>query len=226
MRWWVPIVTVPPLIGLLVILGEFRSGDVPPDLWWDYALAAVENRFFVSDGFIRGTMDITLGYLVFVAYGRLRRSALRHHISLRAATYLALGGITVILFSPPFRLYCFLSVGLMSAAILLLPTTQTRLARLLSAEPLPLLGAASFSVYLWHAPMLNIARHFDWMTLERPSFLSCTVFVVGLTGFSIASYFYIELPAQRLLLGSRTSRNTTKDDFTASHPAAVKAQLK
>jgi hypothetical protein len=39
-RWWVPIVTVPPLVGLLVILGEFRSGDVPPDLWWDYALAA------------------------------------------------------------------------------------------------------------------------------------------------------------------------------------------
>ena len=167
----------------------------------DFAHATIEHRFFISDGLIRGVMDISLGTLVYLVYVHLRRSPWRHQVALRAMTYASLGGAAIILFCPSFRLYAFVSVGLISAAILLLPVTQTRLAALLGAGPLPLLGAASFSVYLWHAPLLVIARHFGWMTLEQPTLLSCSVFVAGLTAFSIASYYWIELPAQRWLLG-------------------------
>jgi peptidoglycan/LPS O-acetylase OafA/YrhL len=165
----------------------------------DFAHATIENRFFVSDGLIRGVMDISLGYLVYVAYGHLRRSVWCDHGALRAITYASFGGAVVILFCPSFRLYAFVSVGLMAAAILLLPATLTRLAALLGAGPLPLLGAASFSVYLWHAPLLVMVRHFGWMTLEQPSLPSCGLFVGGLTALSVASYFYLELPAKRLL---------------------------
>jgi peptidoglycan/LPS O-acetylase OafA/YrhL len=173
----------------------------------DFSHAAIENRFFVSDGLIRGLTEISLGYLVFKAYAYLRHSPWRHHAVLKVATYVALAGAAVILFCPPFRLYAFVSVGLMSAAILLLPVTQTRLAGLLGTPPLPLLGAASFSLYLWHAPMLVVARQFGWMTLEHPSIPSSALFVAGVSAFSIASYFYIELPAQRLLLGNRPLSN-------------------
>jgi hypothetical protein len=40
MRWWVPIVIVPPFIGLVWLTVELMLNEVPPEFWWDYTAAA------------------------------------------------------------------------------------------------------------------------------------------------------------------------------------------
>ena len=69
--------------------------------------------------------------------------------------------------------------------------TLTRAGRLLSARPLVFTGLISYSLYLWHWPLLVFARHFairDLTTVERASVLLASV------ALAIASWRFIERP--------------------------------
>ena len=69
--------------------------------------------------------------------------------------------------------------------------TSTHAGRILSARPLVFTGLISYSLYLWHWPLLVFARHFairELTTAERLGLLLASV------GLAIASWRFIERP--------------------------------
>jgi len=99
----------------------------------------------------------------------------------------------------------------LGAALLLAPKVQQSLIdKLLSAQPLVLIGKISFSLYLWHWPVLVFYRHCAYGKMPAHGRL------VALVAVSIAlaalSYLLIEQPFRRL----RPRRTTTVSAALAS----------
>lgn len=66
--------------------------------------------------------------------------------------------------------------------------------RWLSARPLRWIGALSFSLYLWHWPLLVFARH---LLLGQPDALQAGLAVLGAVGLAWASLRWVETPVRR-----------------------------
>ncbi|MDQ2065523.1 acyltransferase family protein [Xinfangfangia sp. CPCC 101601] len=68
--------------------------------------------------------------------------------------------------------------------------TQGMSGRLLTWMPLRLIGLASYSIYLWHQPILSYARLSGWMA--EGSFLSAVFWVAVILGVGFASWVFVE----------------------------------
>ena len=83
------------------------------------------------------------------------------------------------------------------AALLIFAGPDTTTNRLLSLKPAVAVGLISYSLYLWHWPLLAFARyHFD-RPLAWPE-VACLV--IGGVAAAIATYFLVERPARRIEL--------------------------
>ena len=71
---------------------------------------------------------------------------------------------------------------------------STLLGRLLSKRYLVFIGLISYSLYLWHQPVLAFARHYVGESLSNITIL---VLLVISLGISIFSYFFVETPFRR-----------------------------
>ena len=80
-----------------------------------------------------------------------------------------------------------------SAAILLFTTGGTWVHRVLSSPPVVYVGRISYSLYLWHWPVIVLAR-----ALEHSFTIPVPVLVVVIALLSVASYHGIETPTRRM----------------------------
>ena len=66
---------------------------------------------------------------------------------------------------------------------------------ILSSMPLTHLGLISYSLYLWHWPIISFCHHL-FLDLSRP--VVAFVLVILISVFSLASYHFVEKPVRRL----------------------------
>lgn len=157
------------------------SQPAHPDLRWRYSLPAT---FF----------NFTPG--MFLALMRANGARMR----LPGSTVLLAGGValwmvaaTAIRWSEPL---CALGAFLILAAIVL-PVREGAPVRVLSWRPLALVGVASYSLYLWHVPLLR------WLE-EHTGFGTVPLLAVGAVLAVVAagvSYLVVERPFLRLRRG-------------------------
>ncbi|MFO1494088.1 MAG: acyltransferase [Lysobacterales bacterium] len=88
----------------------------------------------------------------------------------------------------------FTALGLLYAALCLGAAGSGRWARWLCANPLMLqLGTISYSLYLWHYPILHWQRHWTWLHDLGP-LLSVTLTAMIILAVSALSYRWLERP--------------------------------
>jgi peptidoglycan/LPS O-acetylase OafA/YrhL/peroxiredoxin len=98
--------------------------------------------------------------------------------------------------------YTFTGLGatmLMAAIVLSDPNWRTM--RVLRSRPLQLLGIVSFSLYLWHEPiMLSLEKHGVLVFKGQPSIwpLTCVALMIVAVACAWVSYRLIEVPGERL----------------------------
>jgi peptidoglycan/LPS O-acetylase OafA/YrhL len=82
------------------------------------------------------------------------------------------------------------------AAFIVAPwTCSTTMAVGLSARPLVLIGKISYSLYLWHWPILVLYKHYSLGA--QPGLLDATALLLGIFSLSWLSWRFVELPARR-----------------------------
>ena len=85
--------------------------------------------------------------------------------------------------------------AVLGSALLIWPAKSTVVSRTLSAAPLRGTGLISYSLYLWHWPLLVFFRHYNGGDMPT---LTEAIALVGLCyAISAASWRFIERPAQR-----------------------------
>lgn len=115
---------------------------------------------------------------------------------------LTLIAISIVVFddATPFPGLAALLPTLGAAAVLYFAIPGTHSARLLSVRPLVGIGLMSYSVYLWHQPMLALLQHAN---LDRPSLLARALAVSGVFPLAALSYRFIERPFRNARVVSR-----------------------
>jgi peptidoglycan/LPS O-acetylase OafA/YrhL len=87
----------------------------------------------------------------------------------------------------------------LGAALVIWPSERASItARLLSFEPLRQIGLASYSLYLWHWPILVFYRHYNLG--EMPSAPEAALLLVASVGLAFLSLRLIEAPFRRMHL--------------------------
>ena len=123
----------------------------------------------------------------------------------RVLTFTGVGLLVIPLFafsaSTPFPGY-FAALPCLGAALLIVTAakSQTLAARVLSFAPVRFFGAISYSLYLWHWPILAFSRHWlqrDPGPLEKALLLALMLVVATL------SWRFVELPARSMTMRSR-----------------------
>jgi len=178
-------------IALILVAGlvsvAFRRLNPNPALVWDYSLPAT---FY---GFVPGMVLAILQTSWEQGCPRLVRGP-----AASADAWLASGVAVWLLVCwradlavPLTALGAFLVVG----AVVLAPG-QSRLVRVLDAKPLALMGVASYSLYIWHVPI--VAHLWQIHALGRSFPLLLATSLPLCVGAAAASYFLIERPTLRL----------------------------
>jgi peptidoglycan/LPS O-acetylase OafA/YrhL len=88
-------------------------------------------------------------------------------------------------------------------ALVVLPPPRGRglLLRVLETRPLVAVGVVSYSVFLWHEPLILALHDHGWTLDGRAGFFVNVGLVVAITAvLSALSYHFVEAPALRLKL--------------------------
>lgn len=104
--------------------------------------------------------------------------------------------------------------GLAAAGLLLLvadPTARGRdtwISRLAGVPPLRYVGEISYSVYLWHVPVIVLVSRLDWFRTDSPATLLGALVIVAAASIALGSitFRWIERPAMRWASGDRQVR--------------------
>jgi peptidoglycan/LPS O-acetylase OafA/YrhL len=172
-------------IGLCVLAGLslvvwFVKVHVPaaPDLRWRYSLPAT---FF----------NFTAGMFLALLRARTARLPVRSDVLIAGGVALWLVAASAIRWAEPL---CALGAALIVGA-LVLPVNEGPLTRSLAFRPLAALGVASYSLYLWHVPVIR--------SLHSHTGFGTAALLVGGAGFAIAVAAVSYLGVERPFLGLR-----------------------
>ena len=116
-------------------------------------------------------------------------------------------------YSPYNTLMAFACATLLALVVLYRPGAEAAplLVRLLETRPLLWLGVISYSVFLWHEPLVRFLQAHDLTLTGAPGFLVNTTLLAALTfALSTITYQLVERPA--LLLKRRKARERTAAD--------------
>jgi peptidoglycan/LPS O-acetylase OafA/YrhL len=157
-----------------------------PFVIWQYSLP--ETFFYFVPGMMLAVAQL--------AVEQRRPSWLRGPIGNTDTWLLAGAGVWLIIF---WRYSLVPLAGVASVLLLaavVLPLRAGPLARLLDFKPLVLVGVASYSLYLWHVPIVEHLSRASWM----PAGTTPLLLVAGAVSLAVAtlSYLIIERPALRL----------------------------
>lgn len=127
--------------------------------------------------------------------------------------------ILSIIYQPKLGVFPGVNALLPLTGVALLLTTQPSLphhlasyvSAFISSQPLCWLGAISYSLYLWHWPVLAILRYYSGV--EILSLELSVAFIVLTLSLSVCSYYWIELP----LRSSMSSPLSIKNRFWIGH---------
>jgi peptidoglycan/LPS O-acetylase OafA/YrhL len=116
---------------------------------------------------------------------------------------LVIGSAFLITQDTPFPSW-FVMVPVAGAALIVAPFNSRCLARrILSSLPLAFIGRISYSLYLWHWPIITLYRHYN---LGRPLNLIEVFWLSGLiVVVSLLSWRYVEEPFRQALWPARTT---------------------
>jgi peptidoglycan/LPS O-acetylase OafA/YrhL len=134
------------------------------------------------------------GCLICVTQARARGNRIETSRLLKALSLLALAAVIGILCLPmSAHLYSVPLMVAATAALIWLMNRGTPAARILSASPVVGIGLASYSLYLWHWPMLALSRYVSGINAK-----SIPVLILLIVFFSWVSLRYIERPLRKL----------------------------
>ncbi len=105
---------------------------------------------------------------------------------------------TIVLYRPEMRFPGFEALLPVIGTGMILSSPQSWISRLLSARPLAGLGAISYSLYLWHWPLLSFAEIASARPLRT---LTIGIVLILTIVFALASYVLAERPLQSRSLG-------------------------
>jgi peptidoglycan/LPS O-acetylase OafA/YrhL len=112
-----------------------------------------------------------------------------------------------------------LAMAMLLAALILPGATRSRSLRVLESRPFVALGVVSYSVFLWHVPLIEWLRK-EGLTFDGGSLaFAGNLVIVGALTFALSalSYRFVEAPALR-------RKRSTRATGTASSAAAVPVQ--
>lgn len=112
-----------------------------------------------------------------------------------AAFGLMIGGFAGMEFKGGFDVWCVFAVVGGGSLLLWANGTGTIVARVLSLPPFPLLGLVSYSLYLWHWPVLVYV--YIWNNEQDLTILQSSVALAVAVVISMASYLLVERPTRR-----------------------------
>ncbi|MFY0640153.1 MAG: acyltransferase [Bermanella sp.] len=113
----------------------------------------------------------------------------------RYLTWLAIALITFALFLPKITGYFPGVAGLvpvLGTVLLILLRANSSLSKILSSPTMVWIGGLSYSLYLWHWPVLAIMRYYTGVEILNWQY--SVVFIVLTLSLSVASYYLIEVP--------------------------------
>ncbi len=140
--------------------------------------------------------ELGVGVLIALLQSRDRRFGKAGE---RVAEFLAVVGVVTVLLSFFMsshleRLYLVIMAVFGTTFVLVFSTSKSSVARLLGAKPLVGIGLMSYSVYLWHQPVLSLMRHYF---VGQPRGWVIVIAVICTFVLSYASWRFIELPFRR-----------------------------
>jgi peptidoglycan/LPS O-acetylase OafA/YrhL len=175
------------LTGLLTALAV---GSLALCVWGSFNKPSVNFYFAPFRGW-----ELLLGALL--AVGAARRVRSRSADEFLAAASLIVLASAVYLYEPTMRypgLYalapCLAAAGLIAAG----RARRTLTGRLLSSRPLVFTGLISYSLYLWHVPILTFCTYYN---IQPLSAVQCASLLVAVYLTAIASWILIEKPIRR-----------------------------
>lgn len=130
--------------------------------------------------------------------------------ALLAIPLLLLGALRV---TPLYGELSALACALLVALVVLppaVPDRPRRLTRLFASRALVAVGLASYSVFLWHGPVIDFLRERGLTASGRSGFAVNLALVMAMTGaLSLLTYRYVERPALRLKARRRARQGAT-----------------
>jgi peptidoglycan/LPS O-acetylase OafA/YrhL len=114
-----------------------------------------------------------------------------------------------------------ISCALLLAAVVLPAEGATPLgARVLSIRPLAYIGLISYSVYLWHVPVILLLRRWGLESHDGPSLLAALAVILAATlSLSALTYHFVEAPAL-----ARKRPYAPRGATDLQHPVAAQAE--
>ncbi len=86
--------------------------------------------------------------------------------------------------------------AVIGSALLIWPRTESVASRLLSIRPMRAIGLISYSLYLWHWPIIVLFRHYNNGVM--PTLLEAVVLAIISMALAYISWRFIEGPARRM----------------------------
>jgi peptidoglycan/LPS O-acetylase OafA/YrhL len=104
----------------------------------------------------------------------------------------------------PYNTVMALSCALLLALVVLAEPERSRFVRLLETRPLVAAGTVSYSIFLWHHPLILALKHYGLTFDGRIGLAVNLAIVLAVTSvLSALTYRYVEAPALRLKFSSR-----------------------
>jgi peptidoglycan/LPS O-acetylase OafA/YrhL len=195
-RWRLPLTTI--IVGLLTIVILMSLSYS----WWaaESGGRAARVAFFALSS---RAWELGIGAILAVALPHLKSSNTWLAFILAGAGLLALGvSVTAFETDVPFPGVAALLPSIGTAAIIAGGTLapNTPIARLLASKPFVVVGLLSYSWYLWHWPLLAIARSHELGILDV--WRDVTIAIAAL-GFAFLTYIFVENPirTRRIAMG-------------------------
>jgi peptidoglycan/LPS O-acetylase OafA/YrhL len=173
-----------PIVPIVILAGA----SFALSLWVGYARPLAS--FFLTPMRI---WELLLGSLPALESFKVRGAVAKEVLALTGAVVIALAFLT---YPSQSRYGGILELPVCLAAVSLLVTGQdasTKVARLLASRPLVVTGLISYSLYLWHAPLLSL---FYYRTGASPNGVQIALLLPVIWLLAWGSWFFVERPVR------------------------------